>query len=376
MAGVGLINDNTVVIVASMLVSPIMGPVLGLTFGSRIRDWPLVKNSLWHETLALLGCVLIGGLVGLCSCWFPFAEETWPTLEMESRGEIKGLITGIAIAIPSGMGVCLGILGGNTSSLVGVAISASLLPPAVNAGVCFVYALFVHIERVDIPESGYGAAELAILGAISFALTAVNIVCIWLAGIVMFEIKEVAPAKEKSAFWARDLKVARELNKSGSMSELPPVNVNKISEGIRTALGRRKNKDKDAADSKPVGTVKVLPPVPPRRASQLRLPMTPYGPFRPLGETWQLGYASTPRRRRGGPAKQTEDASNEIVSLFEELPFHDAPDHGRDDDIQYVGLEDMAALLGFDKEDEDEEDDWDTIDHVAIARRLGRGRYI
>jgi len=45
-----------------------------------------------------------------------------------------GLLTGIAVAIPSGMGVCLSILGGNTSSLVGVAISASLLPPAVNAG--------------------------------------------------------------------------------------------------------------------------------------------------------------------------------------------------------------------------------------------------
>ena len=37
------------------------------------------------------------------------------------------------IALPSGAGVALSLLGGNTGSLVGVAISASLLPPAVNA---------------------------------------------------------------------------------------------------------------------------------------------------------------------------------------------------------------------------------------------------
>lgn len=37
------------------------------------------------------------------------------------------------IAIPSGAGVALAVLGDYTASLVGVAISASLLPPAVNA---------------------------------------------------------------------------------------------------------------------------------------------------------------------------------------------------------------------------------------------------
>ena len=36
------------------------------------------------------------------------------------------------------------------------------------------------------------------IGGVSFALTAINILCIWVSGIVMFEIKEVAPTKEKS----------------------------------------------------------------------------------------------------------------------------------------------------------------------------------
>ena len=48
-------------------------------------------------------------------------------------GQIRGLLVGLTIAIPSGIGV-VSTLGNNTSSLVGVAISASLLPPAVNTG--------------------------------------------------------------------------------------------------------------------------------------------------------------------------------------------------------------------------------------------------
>jgi uncharacterized membrane protein len=45
----------------------------------------------------------------------------------------RSLWVGVCIALPSGAGVALSVLGGNTGSLVGVAISASLLPPAVNS---------------------------------------------------------------------------------------------------------------------------------------------------------------------------------------------------------------------------------------------------
>lgn len=154
LAGVGLITNDSVVIVASMLVAPIMGPwvkrcctflfapatvlmhqscynlrVLGMTFGTRIKDWPLVRMSFKNEVFALMGCVVIGACIGLCAGFTTLATEMWPTNEMAKRGEWTGVLTGIAVAIPSGMGVCLSILGGNTSSLVGVAISASLLPP-------------------------------------------------------------------------------------------------------------------------------------------------------------------------------------------------------------------------------------------------------
>lgn len=49
------------------------------------------------------------------------------------RGELHSVVLGILTAIPSGAAVAIAIIGENIGSLVGVAISASLLPPAVNS---------------------------------------------------------------------------------------------------------------------------------------------------------------------------------------------------------------------------------------------------
>ena len=59
--------------------------------------------------------------------------ESGCDVEFLCRGLYHGLLVGVMIAIASGGGVALAVLGGNTASLVGTAISASLLPPAVNA---------------------------------------------------------------------------------------------------------------------------------------------------------------------------------------------------------------------------------------------------
>ena len=137
--------------------------------------------------MALLISVAIGGAIGFTSSFSSGAED-WPTNEMLSRGEPLGLVTGICIAIPSGMGVALSILGNNTASLVGVAISASLLPPAVNSGITWAHAILVRAGAVSYANTA--DFNFAQIGGISFLLTVVNIVCIWIAGMAMFAIKE------------------------------------------------------------------------------------------------------------------------------------------------------------------------------------------
>ena len=67
---------------------------------------------------------------------YSFATRELDSFEIQSRGTVWGLVSGLFTAIPSGVGVALAITGGGINALVGVAISASILPPIVNCGLC------------------------------------------------------------------------------------------------------------------------------------------------------------------------------------------------------------------------------------------------
>lgn len=207
LAGVGLATDNTVVIVASMLVSPIMGPCMAATFGTVVSDWELARLGLVSEALSLAVCVLIGTLIGVACAFIAGVEDAWPTEEMASRGEPLGLLIGLAVAVPSGVGVALSVLGNNTSSLVGVAISASLLPPAVGAGMEWGYASAMrNLRGRDVDARLYNH-----MGLVSLALTAMNIGSIYVAALCTYKFKEVAPLQNKSPFWEFEVKQHRNI---------------------------------------------------------------------------------------------------------------------------------------------------------------------
>eukprot|EP01138_Halocafeteria_seosinensis_P016275 gb/GECG01016605.1/.p1 GENE.gb/GECG01016605.1/~~gb/GECG01016605.1/.p1 ORF type:complete len:745 (+),score=76.00 gb/GECG01016605.1/:1-2235(+) len=197
LAGIGLGIDNAVVIVASMLVSPLMGPIICITFGTFIFDWSMVKRGLVSEGLGLLICVVGGIIIGLT---LGNADLDWPTGQMSERGDSQSLWIGVTIAIPSGVGVALSVLGENTASLVGVAISAALLPPLVNAGQLMAFAALLALS--DEIDSSSTASELLVAGAYSFVLTIVNILCIFLMALLLFKIKESTPFRGKSILFS------------------------------------------------------------------------------------------------------------------------------------------------------------------------------
>lgn len=250
----GLLENSSVVLVASMLVSPIMGrnmlmkcrltlfqspgPILAGIFGGVIGDWVLARRGIRHEIYSLFLCILIGFILGLFIS--PFARmygcSQWPTAEMLGRGEWRALWVGVLIAVPSGAGVALSVLGGNAGSLVGVAISASLLPPAVNCGLFWATAIVEAISAslspdhkshfyglgeeanatVSLYEPRYDSDNMSLeafyLGLISLTLTIVNILCIILTGVFILRVKEVTSEKipQKFAhFWTKDIKKHR-----------------------------------------------------------------------------------------------------------------------------------------------------------------------
>lgn len=233
-AAFGLIEDSTLFLAASMLISPLMGPILAATFGTVIKDKKLTRLGMFNELIGIFLTTLVGFTFGLVVTVLDSSYGIGEALsnEMMSRTQIHSLFVGIMIAIPSGAAVAIAILGENTGSLIGVAISASLLPPAVNAGL--LWALSVSYAIIE-PKNGsiikmnyyseHPSIELGVYGCISMCITITNVICIYVVGVIFLKIKEVSSlaSRGQREFWKHDIKIARDYNKTmhtGNNSDL------------------------------------------------------------------------------------------------------------------------------------------------------------
>lgn len=195
-AASGLVSDSSVTVVASMLVSPLMGPILGVTFGTAIQKKAMVMRSIRNEAYGMLICVFVGIIAGLVVSPFfgpgGLEGEQWhdPLIskEIDARGSLWALTSGVCVAIPSGMGVALGMTAGGINALVGVAISAALLPPMVNVGLCF--SLSMCFYAYEEPDEGLPWLKKA---GSSLALYTLNIVVIFCFSLLVFRCKNVTP---------------------------------------------------------------------------------------------------------------------------------------------------------------------------------------
>ncbi|KAM8717817.1 hypothetical protein ACLKA7_004508 [Drosophila subpalustris] len=223
LASFGLVENSTIFLASSMLISPLMGPIIASIFGTVIEERSLCRLGMRNELIGILLATLVGFLFGLVVCTTDkkYGIGEGLTEEMLSRCDLHSLVVGIFTAIPSGAAAAIGILGGNIGSLVGVAISASLLPPAVNSGLLWALACIYKIYENDdslyadvVKSRNYSknqATELAIMGSISMCLTLSNILCIYVMGIIVLKIKQIAPVIGRSnrQFWMHDIKVSR-----------------------------------------------------------------------------------------------------------------------------------------------------------------------
>ncbi|KAH8394437.1 hypothetical protein KR222_005258, partial [Zaprionus bogoriensis] len=223
---VGLVENSFLFLSSSMLISPLMGPIIAGIFGSVIGDrglrWLGIRNELIGLGISVLTGFIFGAAICLCGLGRFFVLADGFTEEIISRCDTHSLVIGVCTALASGAAAAIGVLGGNTGSLVGVAISASLLPPAVNAGLLWAIALCTQLLHVD-PQLVESLAkrheysqqlhvELFVCATVSMALTLLNVVCVWLMGVVVLRIKEVAPAVQRDQkFWRHDVRLAREV---------------------------------------------------------------------------------------------------------------------------------------------------------------------
>lgn len=127
-ASVGLNANSTAVVIGAMLISPLMGPILGIGMSIAINDIDTLRVSLINlvvmVVLSLLSAFLFFYL-------FPLNEET-----SELLGRTRPDIRDVLIAFFGGLALIIARTKRGTiaSVIFGVAIATALMPPLCTAG--------------------------------------------------------------------------------------------------------------------------------------------------------------------------------------------------------------------------------------------------
>jgi uncharacterized hydrophobic protein (TIGR00271 family) len=126
-ASVGLNVNSTAVIIGAMLISPLMGPIVGAGFGLGMYDFELVKKSVKNLAIATVVSLIVSSLYFYTS---PFKE-----VQSELLARTSPNIYDILIAFFGGLvGVIAVTRVEKGNPIPGVAIATALMPPLCTAG--------------------------------------------------------------------------------------------------------------------------------------------------------------------------------------------------------------------------------------------------
>jgi uncharacterized hydrophobic protein (TIGR00271 family) len=133
MAVFGLLLDSVAVIIGSMLIAPLLSPILGISLGIVMADGRLIFRSFWTVVKAISFSVPSAAIASLL--FFSLAD-----LGSELNGEIlsrtEPSILYIAVAIIAGLAASFAMIKPQlNASLPGVAISVALIPPLAVTGI-------------------------------------------------------------------------------------------------------------------------------------------------------------------------------------------------------------------------------------------------
>jgi len=171
-AGIGILKENTAIVIGAMVIAPFLGPNVALAFGTTVGDLKMVRNSL---RTAVVGTLIAFGI----SVVWGYIDTGVSNIEHDIFIEYRD----IALALTCGFAGVLSLMMGQATSLVGVMVAAALLPPLMRAG------LFL-------------GGQLWVPALNSFLIYMANIICVNIAGIVTFYLAGIRPKfwwEEKTA---------------------------------------------------------------------------------------------------------------------------------------------------------------------------------
>jgi len=161
LASFGLIYDNVIIVIASMIIAPLLGPIALTVIGTMTPKNIYSRKTIFAEIVGLLIIIFFGLIVGL------IYQAASPDTILEQLQNDKSQIMirtipgigDVIFAIASGLAAGIFVIRGESTAIVGVAVAASLCPPAANVGVLLASGTTI--------EGALGSFVLLILNVLS-----------------------------------------------------------------------------------------------------------------------------------------------------------------------------------------------------------------
>jgi uncharacterized hydrophobic protein (TIGR00271 family) len=181
-ASIGLNVDSTAVVIGAMLISPLMGPILGIGMSFALNDIDTFKKSL-KNLGTMIGLSLFASFLFFYS--FPLSEDN-----SELLGRVSPDIRDVLIAFFGGLALMVARTKKGTvaSVIFGVAIATALMPPLCTAGYGLAIGNFTYF---------FGAMYLFTINAIFIALA--TFLVLKLLGFPMHKYANAAKRKRYSS---------------------------------------------------------------------------------------------------------------------------------------------------------------------------------
>lgn len=161
LATAGLLLDSPTVVTGSMVVAPVLGPAVASSIGNVIGNDDLVRTGIVRQLAGL--AVAITSATGFAFLSRVLFAPNPDLLALGQVGEFSSpTALALAIALIAGIAGALSLTTGTSTSLIGVAVAAALVPPASVVGLGVAYG-----ER----GLAVGAGVLALVNLLAINLT-------------------------------------------------------------------------------------------------------------------------------------------------------------------------------------------------------------
>ena len=174
-AAIGLVQGSQVVIIGAMVIAPLLKPNMALaiatTFGDLSLATKIIKVGLLQILLALCLSILLGMFIPV--------DLGMSEIAIRTRVDFADIV----LAFASGVAGAISLTIGEQKAVVGVMVSVALLPPLV------VFGMLV-------------GSQLWTAAVAAMVLVSTNIVCLNLAAIATFWVRDIRPQIDWKKFQA------------------------------------------------------------------------------------------------------------------------------------------------------------------------------